>query len=206
MTWTWLLLILFWMVSWGVGEVELRRDSQFSEIYRTASTIAEVNDVIIPTNIPRRRRKVPAKLKYTSTSTREDDEVHTLEEYYRERTYYTFLDRLRQELETRFYGEGKTRDIVMSLQRLTDPEQWKDITSSQGRNTAHTLCEFYGLQGEDGNLQTELRVFHASYKCPKKTVKAMLDIFMENNADIIFPTLFKLSVAKSGCLTSSCWP
>ena len=112
-----------------------------------------------------------------------------MEEYYRGRTYYTFLDRLRQELERRFYGEGKTRDIVMSLQRLIDPEQWKDI--GQGFDTAHSLCEFYGLQGEDTNLQTELRVFHPSYKCPKRTVKSMLEIFKEHDAHIIFPTLFK---------------
>ena len=78
----------------------------------------------------------------------------------------------------------------MSLQRLTDPEQWKDI--GQGVDTAHLLCEFYGLQGEETNLQTELRVFHASYKCPKRTVKSMLEVFKENNANIIFPTLFKL--------------
>uniref|UniRef100_A0A4W5JYP4 HAT C-terminal dimerisation domain-containing protein n=1 Tax=Hucho hucho TaxID=62062 RepID=A0A4W5JYP4_9TELE len=142
--------------------VELRRDNQFSQIYNTATTIAEENDISIPTNIPGRQRKVPAKLKYTSKSAREDDAVQTLEEYYRGRTYYTFLDRLRQELERRFYGEGKTRDIVMSLQRLTDPEQWKD--TGQGVDTAHSLCEFYGLQGEETNLQTELRVFHASYK------------------------------------------
>ena len=90
--------------------VELRRDSQFSEIYtdNTATTIAEENDISIPANIPGRQRKVPAKLKYTSKSAREDDAVQTLEEYYRVRTYYTFLDRLRQELERRFYGEGKT--------------------------------------------------------------------------------------------------
>ncbi|XP_030214602.1 zinc finger MYM-type protein 1-like isoform X3 [Gadus morhua] len=170
--------------------VELRRDSQFSQIYNTATTIAEENDINIPTKIPGRRRKVPAKLKYTSQSAREDDEVQTLEEYYRGRTYDTFLDRLRQELERRFYGEGKTRDIVMSLQRLIDPEQWKDI--DQGLDTAHSQCEFYGLQGEDTNLQTELRVFHASYKCPKRTVKSTLEIFKEHDAHIIFPTLFKL--------------
>lgn len=148
------------------------------------------DDISIPTNIPGRQRKVPAKLKYTSKSAREDDAVQTLEEYYRGRTYYTFLDRMRQELERRFYGEGKTRDIVMSLQRLTDPEQWKEI--GQGVDTAHSLCEFYGLQGEETNLQTELRVFHASYKCPKRTVKSMLEVFKENNANVIFPTLFKL--------------
>lgn len=127
--------------------------------------------------------KVPAKLKYTSKSAREDDAVQTMEKYYRGRSYYTFLDRLRQELERRFYREGKTWDIVMSLQRLTDPEQWKDIVR---------ICEFYGLQGEETNLQTELRVFHASYKSPKRTVTSMLEVFKENNANIIFPTVFKL--------------
>ena len=98
--------------------VELRRDGQFSQIYNNATTLAEDNDIDILTKIPGRRRKVPAKLKY-------------LEEYYRGKIYYTFLDRLRQELERRFCGEGKTRDIVMSLQSLIDPEQWKDIVSIQ---------------------------------------------------------------------------
>lgn len=172
--------------------VELRTDSQFSQIYSTATTIAEEHDINIPAIIPGRRRKVPAKLKYTSKSATLDDEAQTLEEYYRGRLYYTFLDRLRQELEKRFYGEGKTREIVMSLQRLTDPEKWVDVSGSQGEDTARTLCAFYGLQGEEANLQTELRVFHAAYKC-QKTVTAMLEVFKENNADIIFPTLFKLT-------------
>ena len=84
--------------------------------------------------------------------------------------------------------KNNTQDIVMSLQSLTDPEQWKDI--GQSFDTAHSLCEFYGLQGEETNLQTELRVFH--YKCPKRTVRSMLEIFKEHDAHIIFPTLFKL--------------
>lgn len=67
-----------------------------------------------------------------------------------------------------------------------------DVSGSQGEDTARTLCAFYGLQGEEANLQTELRVFHAVYKC-QKTVTAMLEVFKENNADIIFPTLFKLT-------------
>lgn len=57
--------------------VELRRDSLFSQIYNNATTIAEENDISIPTNIPGRQRKVPAKLKYTSKSAREDDAVQT---------------------------------------------------------------------------------------------------------------------------------
>lgn len=36
--------------------VELRRDSQFSQIYNTATTIAEENNISIPTNIPGRQR------------------------------------------------------------------------------------------------------------------------------------------------------
>jgi len=79
-----------------------------------------------------RQRKVPARLKKTSKSAREDDEVLTSEEYYRGRTYYTFLDRLRQELERRFYRKGKTRDIVMSLQRLS---------GSSGRILANVLIQ-----------------------------------------------------------------
>jgi len=171
--------------------VELRRDDQFSQIYNNARTTAEDNDMNIPTVIPGRRRKVPAKLKYCSTSATEDDHVQSLEEYYRERIYYTFLDRLRQEIEKIFYGEAHTRDIVMSLHSLTDPEQWKGI-GQEGFDVAHSLCEFYGLQGEETSLQTELRVFHASYKCPKRTVKSMLEVFKEHDAHAIFPTLFKL--------------
>jgi len=127
-----------------------------------------------------RQRKVPARLKKTSKSAREDDEVLTSEEYHRGRTYYTFLDRLRQELERRFLQEREDSghgDVTAETQW----KQWKDI--GQCVDTAHSLCEFYRLQGEETNLQTELRVFHASYKCPKRS---MLEAFKENNANVIF--------------------
>ncbi|KAK1885952.1 Zinc finger MYM-type protein 1 [Dissostichus eleginoides] len=172
---------------------ELRTDEQFTEIFMKATTAAEALDIEIPEQIPGqgRRRKVPEKFKYSSTSANEDHHVLTLEEYYRGKLYFTFLDILRQELERRFRGEGKnSSDILRSLHSLTDPAQWKNI--DQGLNTVHSLCEFYGFQGEETHLQTELRVFHATYTCPERTAKAMLDVFKEFDAHTIFPTLFKL--------------
>ncbi|KAK1875816.1 Zinc finger MYM-type protein 1 [Dissostichus eleginoides] len=88
---------------------ELRTDEQFTEIFMKATTAAEAEDIEIPEQIPGqgRRRKVPEKFKYSSTSANEDHHVLTLEEYYRGKLYFTFLDLLRQELERRFRGEGK---------------------------------------------------------------------------------------------------
>ncbi|KAI9534096.1 hypothetical protein NQZ68_016814 [Dissostichus eleginoides] len=83
---------------------ELRTDEQFTEIFMKATTAAEALDIEIPEQIPGqgRRRKVPEKFKYSSTSANEDHHVLTLEEYYRGKLYFTFLDILRQELERRF--------------------------------------------------------------------------------------------------------
>ncbi|KAJ4946437.1 hypothetical protein JOQ06_024104 [Pogonophryne albipinna] len=148
-----------------------------SEICMKATTAAEALDIEIPEQIPGqgRRWKVPEKFKYSSTSANEDHHVLTLEEYWG-KLYFTFLYILRQELERRFRGEGKnSSDILRSLYSLTDPAQWKNI--DQGLNTVHSLCEFYGFQGEEIHLKTELRVFHATYTCPERTAKAMLDVF-----------------------------
>lgn len=171
---------------------ELRTDDQFTEIFQKATTAAETLDIDIPEQIPGqgRRRKVPGKFKYSSTSATEDHHVQTLEEYYRGKLYFTFLDTLRQELERRFRGEGQTSDILMSLHSLTDPDKWKNL--DQGLNTVNSLCEFYGFQGEETHLQTELRVFHATYQCPNRTAKTMLDVFKEFDACTVFPTLFQL--------------
>ncbi|KAI4815924.1 hypothetical protein KUCAC02_006047 [Chaenocephalus aceratus] len=83
---------------------ELRTDEQFTEIVMKATTAAEALDIEIPEQIPGqgRCRKVPEKFKYSSTSANEDHHVLTLEEYYRGKLYFTFLDILRQELERRF--------------------------------------------------------------------------------------------------------
>ncbi|KAI4818620.1 hypothetical protein KUCAC02_003927 [Chaenocephalus aceratus] len=170
------------------GQV-LRTDEKFTEIFMKAEAL----DIEIPEQIPGqgRRWKVPEKFKYSSTSANEDHHVLTLEEYYRGKLYFTFLYILRQELERRFRGEGKnSSDILRSLHSLTDPAQWKNI--DQGLNTVHSLCEFYGFQGEEIHLKTELRVFHATYTCPERTAKAMLDVFKEFDVHTIFPTLFKL--------------
>ncbi|KAF3844455.1 hypothetical protein F7725_007618 [Dissostichus mawsoni] len=98
---------------------ELRTDKQFTEIFMKATTAAEALDIEIPEQIPgqARRRKVPEKFKYSSTSAGEDHHVLTLEEYYRGKLYFTFLDILRQELERRFRGEGKNSSDILRSSR-----------------------------------------------------------------------------------------
>lgn len=112
---------------------------------------------------PGRRRTVPAKLKYSSTSATEDDQVQIMEEHYRGRIYYTFLDRLRQELERRFYGEEHTWDTVMSLHSLTEPEQWKDV----GKGFAvriHYAC-FMVFRGKRPTFRAETVRNNSSPSC-----------------------------------------
>uniref|UniRef100_A0A8C1LI83 HAT C-terminal dimerisation domain-containing protein n=1 Tax=Cyprinus carpio TaxID=7962 RepID=A0A8C1LI83_CYPCA len=161
----------------------MRTEEQFKEIYHNATIQVETRGINVPEDIPGQ---------YCSTSATEDHQPQTLEEYYRGRMYFTFLDSLIQELHRRFKGKGNTDKIVMSLHCLIEPSKWKDTANAEALNAAHTFCEFYGFQEEEEQLLTELRVFHSSYTCSQISSHAILETFKDFEAHIVFPTFFKL--------------
>ncbi|KAK0134978.1 Zinc finger MYM-type protein 1 [Merluccius polli] len=143
----------------------LRTEEQFSKLFKNATEKAEVSGISIPT-VPlgqKRQSKVPAKYKHSSTAATESHSFKSVEEYYRVKMYYPFLDVLSQELHRRFKGDGKTQSFKV-LSALDKASNWvgKDVMGPDSTEAIHTLCEFYG--GEEEKLKTELRVFHASFQ------------------------------------------
>ncbi|CAM4597495.1 unnamed protein product [Leuciscus chuanchicus] len=79
---------------------ELRSESEFKIVFEKAKERAEVAGSEFADKIPgeTRPRKIPARYKYSSLSTGEDHHPENLEEFYRTRVYYTFLDTITQEM------------------------------------------------------------------------------------------------------------
>ena len=89
---------------------ELRNDEKFQEIFTKVKERAESMAIDLPSVIPGqgRRRKMPERYKYSATSATEDQQYQTLDDYYRGRVFYVFLDTISQELHRRFKGGDNT--------------------------------------------------------------------------------------------------
>ena len=132
-------------------------------------------------------RKMSARYMDSSTS---DHSFSTLEDNYRTKMFFPFLDQMQEELQKRFQENNstKTGQILGSLYKITDPEVWKIVNDDDtGTEALQTICQFYGSQQEQ-KLRAELRVFHASYENPKKDVKSMLHTIKEHKLHDVFPT------------------
>uniref|UniRef100_A0AAY3ZWZ6 HAT C-terminal dimerisation domain-containing protein n=1 Tax=Denticeps clupeoides TaxID=299321 RepID=A0AAY3ZWZ6_9TELE len=120
--------------------------------------------------------------KFVATTATADHAFSTPQEYYRIKVHYVFVDMMTQELLRHFKGgDNSTWEILNAFHCLTVPENWK---------TARLSTE--ALQAED-KLQTELKVFHASYSCPPPiNVTSILSVVKENNAHLIFANMTEL--------------
>ncbi|KAJ4944109.1 hypothetical protein JOQ06_012654 [Pogonophryne albipinna] len=173
----------------------LRTEEQFGKLFKSATEKAEAAGISIPTVPPgqQRQRRVPAKYWQSTNVATESHSFQSVEDYYRGKVYYSFVDVLSQELKRRFRGDGETESskILNALHTLTKANNWigKDAMGPDSLDAIHMLCEFYG--GEEQKLKTELRVFHASFPntC---TMKGILKTLRDNGGQNIFPTLVEM--------------
>ncbi|CAB1445280.1 unnamed protein product, partial [Pleuronectes platessa] len=146
----------------------MRKDEEFKVLFSKAKGNSEAAGIEVPDEIPgqARRRKVPQKYKYSTKSATEDYQAQDLEEHYRGKVFFTFLDTLSQELHRRFKGKDETPTglILSGLHCLTIPSHWKGMTNDRVARSVKDVCRFYDVEEE--NVVTELKVFHSSYALP----------------------------------------
>lgn len=173
-----------------------RTEEEFEKIYKQATEKAASVGLDLPSEVPgqARRRKVPEKFKFAATSATTDHAFPTLQEYYRVKVYYVFVDTMIQELRRRFKGgDNSIWEILHAFQCLVVPEYWKTASIPTAAHQAvKKLCHFYNIEEED-KLLTELKVFHTSYSCPPPVnVSSVLSAVKENNAQLVFPNMTEL--------------
>ena len=169
----------------------MRKDEEFKVLFLKAKGNSEAAGIEVPDEIPgqARRRKVPQKYKYSTKSATEDYQAQDLEEHYRGKVFFTFLDTLSQELHRRFKGKDETPTglILSGLHCLTIPSHWKGMTDNGVARSVKDVCRFYDVEEE--NVVTELKVFHSSYALPPSNVKAVLKCLKDNDVQSVFPGL-----------------
>ena len=175
---------------------ELRNDEKFQEIFTKVKDRAESMAINLPSVIPGqgRRRKMPERYKYSATSaTTEDQQYQTLDDYYRVRVFYVFLDKISQELQRRFKdGDNTTRGILKAFHYMTVQDNWKEPVNEEAFKSLQKLCQFYELEEVD-KLQLELKIFYSSFPChPQNTAASMLNLMKVNNTQEIFPLMLEL--------------
>ena len=172
----------------------MRTDEEFKVLFTNAKGQAEAAGIEVPEEIPgqARRRKVPQKYKYSSKSATEDYQAQDLEEHYRGKVFFSFLDRLSHELHRRFKGKNDTPtgSILSGLHCLTVSRHWKGKLDDKAAASVKHMCQFYDVDEE--NLITELKVFHSSYALPPNNVAAALKCLGENDVASVFPSLTML--------------
>ncbi|XP_064079439.1 uncharacterized protein LOC135196522 [Macrobrachium nipponense] len=150
---------------------ELRNDEKFQEIFTNVKEKAESMAIDLPSGIPDKAEEEKC-LKDTSivpTSAIETQPYQSLDEYYRVRVFYVFLDTISQELQRRF-KEPVNEEAFKSLQKL---------------------CQFYELEEVD-KLRLELKIY-SSFPClPQNTAATMLNLMKESNVQEIFPLMLEL--------------
>ncbi len=173
---------------------ELRTESEFKVVFEKAKERAEAAGIEFPDKIPgeSRPRKIPARYKYSSKSTGEDHHPENLEEFYRTRVYYTFVDTITQEMLRRFKGKdnSSTGIILKGLHSLTVASNWSKGVEPGDAELVRTVSKFYGIEEE--KVFTELKVFHASYSFTKNNVQEMLKCLKDNEIESVFPSLSEL--------------
>ncbi|XP_064101730.1 zinc finger MYM-type protein 1-like [Macrobrachium nipponense] len=149
----------------------------------------------LPSGIPGqgRRRKMPERYKYSATSATEDQQYQSLDEYYRVRVFYVFLDTISQELQRRFKGgDNTTWGILNAFHCMTVQDNWKEPVNEEAFKSLQKLCQFYELEEVD-KLRLELKIFYSSFPClPQNTAATMLNLMKENNVQEILPLMLEL--------------
>ncbi|XP_064120754.1 zinc finger MYM-type protein 1-like [Macrobrachium nipponense] len=149
----------------------------------------------LPAGIPGqgRRRKMPERYKYSATSATEDQQYQSLDEYYRVRVFYVFLDTISQELQRRFKGgDNTTWGILNDFHCMTVLDNWKEPVNEEAFKSLQKLCQFYELEEVD-KLRLELKIFFSSFPClPQNTAATMLNLMKENNVQEILPLMLEL--------------
>ncbi|XP_066978700.1 uncharacterized protein [Macrobrachium rosenbergii] len=153
---------------------ELRNDEKFQEIFTKVKDRAESMAINLPSVIPGqgRRRKMPERYKYSATSaTTEDQQYQTLDDYYRVRVFYEFLDKISQELQRRFKdGDNTTRGILKAFHYMTVQDNWKEPVNEEAFKSLQKLCQFYELEEVD-KLQLELKIFIPHFLAIHRTLQ-----------------------------------
>lgn len=87
----------------------LRTEEQFGKLFKSATEKAEAAGISIPTVPPgqQRQRRVTAKYRQSTNVATESHSFQSVEDYYRGKVYYSFIDVLSQELKRRFRGDGE---------------------------------------------------------------------------------------------------
>ncbi|XP_068203621.1 zinc finger MYM-type protein 1-like [Palaemon carinicauda] len=174
---------------------ELRNDEKFQEIFTYVKERAESMATDHPSEIPGqgRRRKRPERYKYSATSATEDQQYQSLDEYYRMRVSYVFLDTISQELQRRFKsGDNTTWGILNAFYCRTVQDNWKEPVNEEAFKSLKRLCQFYELKEVD-KLRLELKIFYSLFPClPQNTAATMLILMKENNIQEILPLMLEL--------------
>ncbi|KAK1880352.1 Zinc finger MYM-type protein 1 [Dissostichus eleginoides] len=106
----------------------LRTEEQFGKLFKSATEKAEAAGISIPAVPPaqQRQRRVPAKYRQSTNAATESHSFQSVEDYYRGKVYYSFVDVLSQELKRRFRGDGETESskILNALHTLTKANNW----------------------------------------------------------------------------------
>ncbi|RXN11703.1 zinc finger MYM-type 1-like protein [Labeo rohita] len=87
----------------------LRSEEEFKTIFQKAIEKAEDAGINIPTVPPGRgrKRKAPARYLHSATAAQDSHTFQTVEEFYRAKVYFTFLDTITEELGRRFKDPQK---------------------------------------------------------------------------------------------------
>ncbi|XP_064103273.1 zinc finger MYM-type protein 1-like [Macrobrachium nipponense] len=127
------------------------------------------------------------------TSATEDQQYQSLDEYYRVRVFYVFLDTISQELQRRFKGgDNTTWGILNAFHCMTVQDNWKEPVNEEALKSLQKLCQFYELEEVD-KLRLELKIFYSSFPClPQNTAATMLNLMKENNVQEILPLMLEL--------------
>lgn len=100
----------------------LRSEEEFKTIFQQAIEKAEDAGIDIPTVPPgqERKRKVPARYLHSTTAAQDSHTFQTVEEFYRAKVFFTFLDTITEELRRRFKVDGTmpTGKILQSFHSL----------------------------------------------------------------------------------------
>ena len=171
-----------------------RNEESFTQMWSHADVIAQkirigiegtkftFRDAKVPQTRPSRRRQ---GLTDETPAAANDSSQQTAKDHFRITVYYTSIDKVVSELQSRF--EGNDQEVLCALGEIV-------FSHSPSINNIQTVSNFYGVDSE--MLSSEKSIFEnydCGDPCQRKNAAVMVKTMHQNGLHDILPVLYKVA-------------
>ena len=177
-----------------------RNEESFTQMWSHADVIAQkIRIGIVGTKFTFRDAKVPRTrpsrrlqdLTGETPAAANDSSQQTAKDYFRITVYYTTIDKVVSELQSRF--EGNDQEVLCALGEII-------FSHSPSINNIQTVSNFYGVESEMLSIEN----YDCGDPCQRKNAAVIVKTMHQNGLHDILPVLYKVASILARIPATSC--